>query len=696
MAARGGPQLPGHLLRRVLLRQMASFDGSGGKPAKADVNDLRAMIDAAGWPLETRASSGYGATGFPERVDETGEVPRVCVNYLVRAYEDVVGELADDDPVWTVAKHLHEHSVLFVPPKDGGPTLAQRVHESWHPTDGSPGGPLRLGRGHGVPGPRHEEALAIVLGWIARGVLEQLTPAQVASEAECKAISVLLVIFKGALQLPADVLAAIASGDEVGVATGSEALAAELVAEVRARHAAHPGERPSESLEFVLAARRGPEAKSRMVHDGHALGAYVHTASFAYSGLPEVLHDFIVGDLVGKMDASSFFYVVEYAAESRPYLCVEFPGLGVLRYRRLSMGMRDSPLLASLLSTLVCVVARARGHSLDVHAYMDDWMWRVRQGEDPAAMCGTLATILEGANVAEAAAKRVVPVPAGPNTELLGLELNSPKGLLVLPLRKRAQYMVHAAVVRLLLADDVLRNAVTKPSLASLAGKLGWWCCAASYARPHLGGLITAAKPDTRVEQFAAAVVADLTWWRDRCVTGTLKGEVILGLGASSLVQLCGGKLDAEGGVRGGRPAAVVTSDAGEPGAGAVCDGKAVHMPFTAEERKRSSAWREARVAVEAFRRFGPSWRGRCVLLLTDNRGNVFTFMKGSTGRSSPAADALLRELYALGEQHGFTWVCTWIPREVNLAADALSKCADAAAAAKVCAQRELELVAAP
>ena len=142
LASRGGSPLPADLLRRTLLRQSASFTGAGGQEPKADVMDFEAMLASAGWARVSRSACGYP---FAPRPNAPGVLPLTDVNYLVRSYLALVGDVADDDPLWTVAQHLFEHEVLFVCPA-GKPSLDELVEASWHPPGGGVGGPLRLGR----------------------------------------------------------------------------------------------------------------------------------------------------------------------------------------------------------------------------------------------------------------------------------------------------------------------------------------------------------------------------------------------------------------------------------------------------------------------------------------------------------------------------------------------------------------------
>ena len=67
--------------------------------------------------------------------------------------------------------------------------------------------------------------------------------------------------------------------------------------------------------------------------------------------------------------------------------------------------------------------------------------------------------------------------------------------------------------------------------------------------------------------------------------------------------------------------------------------------------------------------------------------------MKGrAAGR--PLVQSIIEEMYATAERLGFRFSIVWIPREANLKADALSKCANAVDAAACCASLGLTLEA--
>ena len=676
LSSSGGPAVPADVMRRTLLRHTLSFTGSGAGPPKACVMDFEAMIASAGWPRLSRATCGFP---FPSRVVPQGHLPLADVNALVLEYLELVGPIPDDDAMWTVAAHLYEHDVQWVAPASG-PSLDELVRRSWHPTDGSTPGPLRLGK-PAVVGARHAEALEVVEGFLDSGPIRLLTEAEVADPAKCKVIIPLSVVFQGDLDTGAEERAAIAGGDAARIAAVAQARAATIAA-AAVQRVLEGTASPSDAVEATLREHRGKECKKRMVFGGHLLKPYIHKASFAYSGIPAILEHHATGDEYGKADASNFFYCGAYSQRSRPYLCCSFPGLGgtgVAQFERWIMGAPDSPMCASLLSSLIVFIARMRAGDDRLVAYMDDFLWAVSAGGDSARIRDALVHTLRVGNIPENVSKRV---EAGKATELLGLVFRSSADVLELPARKQFKYMVHAFTVGMLLRDARVRGAVSKDSLLSLAGRLQWWCCAAAYGRPHLGGLYAAAKMPPQSAAAADRALEDLTWWEARWLSGTLTGQILINPRKRTFIRVCGGAAD--------RKLRVFESDAGEPGGGAVCDGKAVYVPFGPLERSRSSQWREARVILELFEVAGPSLEGAHVLVLTDNLGNVFNFMKGSC--KAREVTRMIQAIYDIGERYGITWVVSWLPRECNQTADAISKCATRAEAAALCGAHGLTL----
>lgn len=132
-----------------------------------------------------------------------------------------------------------------------------------------------------------------------------------------------------------------------------------------------------------------------------------------------------------------------------------------------------------------------------------------------------------------------------------------------------------------------------------------------------------------------------------------------------------------------------MASDASDCGGGAIFRDMAIFTPFTDEETKRHSEYREALLTLECFKKWAKpmsegtgDWakpsskrpqRPTMVIVLTDNLGNVFSINKGRA--RTPAVTAIIAEIYEIAERHNIFFVAAWLPREANLGPDALSKC---------------------
>lgn len=629
--------------------------------------DYAAMVEAAGWRRLPKQESGYPFLRPPA---PAGHVPLVDVAALVRAYEEDE-KLPDDAVEWTVFAHLFSHEIQLDQRDKHGLTLQERVERSIGPIRFSPAAP---------EGPDIVKFQSVIEKWRERGVLEgPLTDEQINDKGYCAAISQLKPVVKGPLRMSDEAEAAIAADDLVALAVAAARASAELMAEFERDLTTQSQRSPVELLDELLARHKEPaEASWRMCFNGHALGEYTHDFSFRYVSLDEFLEKVRKGDVVAKNDASAFFYHGKLSPESARFVCCEYRGK-VYRYLRWTMGAKDSPGLASLLSGLICdIVARRAAHDLD--AYVDDFMIA---GEPEAAdhTQKTLVETMAEVSVEESVAKRVTP---DPSAELLGRLVDVPTGRVSMKLSKLYQYQCHAFFVRLLLChtNARARAAVTKVSLAKLTGRLMWLAAATISGRCHLSGLISGGRSSVEIEHLRKLVVRDLSWWCDGWLAGTIAPEALLPAAElHDFVQIRSGRDDA------------VRSDAGEPGGGAVYGTRALHRVWTAEEKTDSSDRLEAAVILDCMRTWGPEWRGRHVVLLTDNYGNIFSMMKGrAAGR--PVVQSIIEDMYAVAERLGFRFSVVWIPREANMKADALSKCPTANDAAACCGRLGLTLEA--
>lgn len=686
----GGGVLPANLLRAYASARMSSLDGSVGPEGRPLPDDWLGMILSAGFA--TAAADGTvrlmtkGETRFPfprRDYEAHGHLPVTDVAWLVREVERLDGPLPDDHPLWTVFDHLYKHQVNFLP------SMAAKLAAA--------GGQLDLsGPAAAVPGPHHDKAVAKIEDLLGKGVVRRLTEEERRDPAVVKVVCQLKVVAKGKLAADPAIDAAVASRDMAALYAAVEAKADAVVDAMHARLAADAALSGEDALEAALASIRDPAgAKYRLVFRGDALRDDIHPFHFRFWGFPDFLTAFTPGAEYGKSDGAEFFYCTELDEASRPYFCGRYCDYWV-QFNRLSMGSVDSPGVACLLSALICYIARRRG-AQHIWAYVDDFLYAGARGTGEAQRTqADLTTIMSPkcANVPEQVSKRVNP---GPCTELLGKELDTWAGTLSLPPEKAAKYMLHALVVRKLLAAEGalaarMRGAVTRASLRSLTGKLLWWASCAAGGVSHLHGLIKATDPNKWPLQLRAPMLADLDWWCARWARpGGLAPQLLLSADTLSVVRV-GGYAESPGGAADASGAAAVASDAGDVSGGAISGGEAICHAWAPDEAARSTPWKEAKMVARAFRRWGPSWRGRVVIVLSDAKANAHVFNSGVT--KSDAVAAVLREMDELAEHFGFTYVATWLPREFNQAADALTHCPDVASALAACSRLGLTLVA--
>ena len=664
--------------------------GGAAKEEKPSPRDLDACVKAAGWTLVTKQTSAYYP--YPRRDTAPGQVPYVDVAALLRAFAED-SEVADDHVIYTVCDHLYAHEINFSERDAAGMTIEERVAAA--------GAPLRMGA-QSPRAPDHSHFLNVIGGWKGKGILEKLTPEQIADPNECAVIMQMQAVVKGPLKMTREAEAALTSGDLVAIAREAELVAERLAAFVQQACAEEP-ELPAKVHHERALAEETAETKTRMVANGHGLGEYVHPAPLQYVKEEEYLASLSPTSHQAKNDLESCFYSIALGRKSQRFVCVEYDGC-VYRFLRLCMGLKDSPLVASLLTAVLCDIASRRA-AAKVDAYIDDFL----VCQEPAVAAhvqATLVALLEETGARENVGKRVT---AGPAAEMLGRVVDAPSGTISLPLPKLYKYQVKAMLVARLLAspDPRVRAAVTKSDIEELQGQLVWASGATLRGRCHVGGLTAAAMSPAAAGDYRDGILKDLTWWRTQWAAGAVRPDVALSRGPSAAAVLrvvAGGHAEeTDGADAGGAGAAgaggarkrsrAVVSDSGDDAGGALFGGEALHIAYAGTDAaSESSDFTECLMLLAAAKRWDAQWRGRHMLFLTDNYGNVFNVMKGRARR--PVVHDMIEELYARAEAGGYFFSVAWVPREANVAADALSKCATRAAAARECERLGVTLVA--
>ncbi len=636
--------------------------------------DPRAIVAASGWRPRTKANSGYP---FPRQLFGPGEVPTWDVAAVVDRWEAVHGALAEDDVLWTLFSQMW----LFEPVFDDA--LHTRIAE----TTGAVMFPGTDQPHVATPLTREAEDVKIP-EQIRLGVNRILTPAEALAHGNC--VSRMIFVPKTKLRMPPELAPLLTEDDGratpaslAAIARAAEAHAREMTAELQREIAS--GMAPSLAAEVVLA-RRGAPGPVRACHDGRHLSEYIHCTANEPQSIADLLRVARPTDRLFASDFAAFYYTfVIHPSFRRFYIQRYVLSTGqelFLEQRRASMGVKDSGILAQGASAVCAILAMSYESALYACSYVDDMMGLCPAGtEDRCVAALGKAMALCVPDGGEAIAKRVAPAPI--NT-LIGQRICLTTGRIFLELKRYYAYMLHLFSVREYLrsTDPAVRAAVTSRSTEKLVGKLAYLAEFAPGMRIHLHGLYaqTYAKGPPG-GQLRAAILQDVTAFADAACAGILAVAHLVQQGPAVRLYSCGG--GADDGT--GRHPAVVQGDAGEPAGAALYEGRAAVRFFSAEERGRSSDYREMVTTVHGFRTFLPHLAGRAVLLVTDHSGNAVCINKGNA--SAPAVRTLIRELYGLAATHGVTFVAVWCPREANAQADAISKCKSPAEAAAVCAK---------
>ena len=283
---------------------------------------------------------------LPYKPAPHGHVKLVNAGAMAAAHAEFCGECRSKLPcwIWSFAQKIH----------DGiGPEWAEG------PTPVNPG-PDR------VP-PQSEPLARLCARWQSEGVMDWVDRERV--------INPTMAFVAVTWQTPLDgkVAEAMAAGGSVA-AEALECAAAAMADRtwrayvgklVEAGAMGPAGPNAAEISEAWRAALReiAPEAKERLVVASHDLNGACAQTRFSYEKLPDLLKRLKRGWYLAKLDIKSFFYAVPTNAELRGRLGFPVWVQGMLRYaqmNRMSMGHRNSPFIASLISALAHKVLRGR------------------------------------------------------------------------------------------------------------------------------------------------------------------------------------------------------------------------------------------------------------------------------------------------------------------------------------------------
>jgi hypothetical protein len=666
----------------------AALIATGAKDASSRplFTDARGIALAAGWETRTKATSGYP---FPRHHCPPGHTPTIDVAALHAQIERMDGPLRDDDPLWTVLGQAYSyrpcltpafHAELAAAKEQGRAMTAPEVNAAPRP---SPFTEAQVAE-------RFAECFAS--GVADLGTEEEaLRPGNYCAAAK--------FVEKHKLDVPAAVkeLDAAHGGGAPPSAVAAVAAAARTTATAMLEEMEGDVARGvhAEAAVELARARRTTARSLRLCHNGRHLGSFMEATSYEPAAVADVLQGAQPGDFIWSHDFTAFFWVVRIDERWRHLYWQQYTapdGTRVyLRGNTMTMGMKDSSSLAQAISALTCEIAMHFGAPW-VRSYTDDLMARARPDQAARAVEAIAAAmqlvVPGGENVAKRSAPSPINTLIGQTVDLSGEE---PRVFLALP--RLYHYLVHLLVTEACLnhANEAVRFAVTTVSISKLVGRLSYLCDFSGGGRPSLAPLYAQLWSNTPPwGALRASLIAAVGYWTRHAAAGTLPVATLVTTGSTVLLNVAGGGPADSAPIASERAPLVQQSDAGAPAGAAFLEGRVVHRPFTAAERRRDSAWRELVTVLAGVRHFLAALRGRVVLIVSDHGGNVANINSGSA--KNEAARKMIQELYQLAEAGGFTFLAAWTPRECNEGPDRVAGCATRAAAAAACADLGVSL----
>ena len=319
---------------------------------------------------------------------------------------------------------------------------------------------------------------------------------------------------------------------------------------------------------------------------------------------------------------------------------------------RLSFGCRSSVDRFLTVSDAIEYVMRRWG-VLCVH-YIDDFCF-VEEEADMASAIQKFEIVCAAFGIEIKVQKNEGPAA---RVEVLGVVYDAEAMTAAMPAKTLTELRAGCATV-------VAKRHIPTKAAASLVGVMSWAAACIPHARTFVSALRhaenVARKAGNANIKATNRVVADARWWVE-AIDG--------GMAAHGVTVIPAVK----------RVACLFKGDAGSLwGMGAHSDDvfyKAKTPPHVTKAAMRtratSSKYLELFQMLVLARLQSTTWAGCHVEVRVDNRALVPAMRKMRSSRQ--ADNDILRELALLQAVHGWSWTVRWIPRELNDAADALSK----------------------
>jgi len=400
----------------------------------------------------------------------------------------------------------------------------------------------------------------------------------------------------------------------------------------------------------------------------------------ALSSIDEVMTDAKHGDFMAKLDMSDYFFTYRVCEDDRRFLGVRHPRTGELyRYTRLPFGLRSSPFLACSLMHEACAIIRSRftaahpGVDFGCYDYVDDLLLRASDETHCAALVNVARRVFDQLGLIIAEHKTEEPTQT---LTFLGLQLSTADMTLSVDSR-RLQEITACTSDFVREFQRGRRSRAPRRAIARLAGKLSFAARAVRSGRAHLRSLFDALYgtgacshfdwdaadlADRGLTGFATlgpAVWSDLAFWTD-CLSSWNGVSFRSQVGDTADFEA---EFFTDASSYGYGASRRIT---GDDEGGAELPSERIAGIWEPHEASRSSNWRELRAILLAVRAWASrSWRGRRVLVNTDNTTAVSVISRGAS--ATPELLQMVREIHCLEAEFSFELVARHISGDLMI-----------------------------
>jgi hypothetical protein len=434
---------------------------------------------------------------------------------------------------------------------------------------------------------------------------------------------------------------------------GSNKLAVEkqLIKEIAAGHYVISHKKPT--VVSALGAVPKKDGGLRIIHDlsrpDGGVNAYITNSSCKYTSVDKATRLIKQGSYLAKIDIKSAFRHVSISPS-----CYDATGISwtfegsnkrvYLYDTRLPFGSAKSCLIFQSLTDAVVRMMAKRGHTLV--AYLDDFLLIGNNEECCNNAVLELCDLLTSLGFEINEDKTVKPTQ---KLVFLGVEIDTVQRTLSLPNTKLEE-------TRALVTDMCTKSYFSRKQLECCLGKLNWAAQLLPGARVfmrYLLDLLAKSKHHRKVK-VNEHVIADLQWWK----TGLLLFNGTTGFIQDKPV-----------------PSYEFSTDASKTGGGAFYLGDWFYTHWQSDWPRYENAHinvLESLTVLLAAQRWGHLWKGKRILVRTDNKTTAAAINKGSC--KQPPVMQIIRELYWLSVKHGFKLTASFLPGTLNTLADAISR----------------------